>query len=54
MAINNMIIYFSLNLNDLKIIQCSEKEYINLDYNAFFNKALNNINVIEKYGGVKK
>lgn len=49
MAINNMIIYFSLNLNDLKIIQCSEKEYINLDYNAFFNKALNNINVIEKY-----
>ena len=38
-----MLIYFSLDLRSLKITQCSKKDYVNLDYDLFFNKALTDI-----------
>lgn len=37
---NKMYIYFTVNLKSLMITQCSKKEYLNIDFNTFFENEL--------------
>ena len=43
MAMDDMYIYFSVNLDSLKIVQCSQKKYLNYDYEAFFDSVFRNV-----------
>ena len=43
MITNRMYIYFVVNLNTLKITQCSQKKYLNFNYDDFFDAELNDI-----------
>lgn len=40
---NKMYIYFIVNMQNMTITQCSKKEYLNLDFNTFFEKELKKI-----------
>ncbi len=39
---NDLYIYFSIDLNTNKIVQCSQKKYIGYQYDLFFEEALKN------------
>lgn len=51
MAMEDMYIYFSIDLDSLKIVQCSQKKYLNYNYDAFFNCVFCNVinNTIAKF-----
>ena len=46
---NEKIIYFSIDLNSLKVIQCSDKNYIGFSYDEFFKSSFSNIKTIELF-----